>query len=43
VPLANVLDAELRARDALGRYIDDLAAANNGAAALRLLAAGSGE
>jgi cobalt-zinc-cadmium efflux system outer membrane protein len=38
VPLANVLDAELRARDALGRYIDDLAATNNSAALLRLLA-----
>jgi outer membrane protein, heavy metal efflux system len=42
VPLANVLDAELRSRDTLARFIDDLAATNNGAAAVRRLASGAG-
>lgn len=36
VPLANVLEARRAARDALGQYIDDLALANNAAAAVRL-------
>lgn len=36
VPLANVLEARRAAREALGQYIDDLAAANNAAAAVRL-------
>ncbi len=35
-PLAGVLEARRAARDALGRYIDDLAAANDAAAAVRL-------
>src|SRR5882762_6672667 len=39
IPLANVLEAHRNAREALGRYIDDVAAANNAAAAVRLLAA----
>jgi cobalt-zinc-cadmium efflux system outer membrane protein len=38
-PLANVLEAHRNAREALGRYIDDVAAASNAAAAVRLLAA----
>ena len=37
VPLASVLEAQRNAREALGRYIDDVAAANDAAAALRLL------
>jgi outer membrane protein TolC len=37
VALPNLLEAHRNAREALGRYIDDLAAANNAAAALRLL------
>src|SRR5216117_301079 len=37
VPLANVLEAQRNAREALGRYIDDVAAANDAAASLRLL------
>src|SRR5439155_1400402 len=32
VPLANVLEAQRNAREALGRYIDDVAAANDAAA-----------
>ena len=39
IPLANVLEAHRNARESLGRYIDDVAAANNAAAAVRLLAA----
>ncbi|HEV8305070.1 MAG TPA: TolC family protein [Gemmatimonadales bacterium] len=39
VALANVLEAQRNAREALGRYIDDLAAADVAAAALRLLTA----
>ncbi len=39
IPLANVLEAQRNAREALGRYIDDVAAANNAAAALRLFTA----
>ena len=37
VPLASVLEAQRNAREALGRYIDDVAAANDAAASLRLL------
>jgi len=37
VALANVLEAHRNAREALGRYIDDLAAADAAAATLRLL------
>ena len=37
IPLANVLEAQRNAREALGRYIDDVAAANDAAASLRLL------
>jgi cobalt-zinc-cadmium efflux system outer membrane protein len=36
VSLANVLEARRAAREALAQYIDDLAAANNAAAAIRL-------
>lgn len=39
VALANVLEAQRSAREALGRYIDDVAAVNNAAAAVRLLTA----
>ena len=39
VALPNVLEAQRNAREALGRYIDDVAAASNAAAALRLLTA----
>ncbi|HEX9393755.1 MAG TPA: hypothetical protein VF923_03830, partial [Gemmatimonadales bacterium] len=39
VALPNVLEAHRNARDALARYIDDLAAANDTYAALRLLTA----
>jgi cobalt-zinc-cadmium efflux system outer membrane protein len=39
IALANVLEAERNARDVLGRYIDDLAAANNVAGELALAAA----
>ena len=39
IPLANVLEAQRNAREALGRYIDDLAAANDAVAAVRLLSA----
>jgi outer membrane protein, heavy metal efflux system len=38
--LPNVLEAQRSARDALGQYVDDLAAANAAAAAVRLFAAG---
>jgi len=37
VALPNLLEAHRNAREALGRYIDDLTAANDAAAALRLL------
>lgn len=37
VALPSLLEAHRNAREALGRYIDDLAAANDAAAALRLL------
>jgi len=37
VALANVLEAQRNAREALGRYIDDLATADGAAAAVRLL------
>lgn len=43
VPLANVLEAQRNAREALGRYIDDVAAANDTVAALRLVTASSGQ
>jgi len=39
VALPNVLEAQRNAREALARYIDDVAAANNAAAAVRLLTA----
>jgi outer membrane protein TolC len=39
VPLANVLEAQRNAREALGRYIDDLALANDAAGSVRLLTA----
>jgi cobalt-zinc-cadmium efflux system outer membrane protein len=41
VPLANVLEAQRLAREALGRYVDDMTAANDAADLLRLLTAGS--
>ncbi len=43
IPLANVLEAQRNARDALGRYIDDLAFANDARGALRLLTAATDE
>jgi len=39
IPLANVLEAQRNARESLARYIDDLAAANDAVAAVRLLSA----
>src|SRR2546426_204972 len=39
VALPNVLEAQRNAREGLARYIDDVAAANNAAAAVRLLTA----
>jgi len=39
IPLANVLEAQRNAREALARYIDDVAAANNAAGAVRLFTA----
>src|SRR5204862_8315297 len=39
IPLANVLEAQRKAREALGRYIDDVAAAHNAVAQVRLLTA----
>jgi outer membrane protein TolC len=39
VPLANVLEAQRNARDALGRYVDDLAMANDAAGAVQLFTA----
>ena len=39
IPLANVLEAQRNAREALGRYIDDLAGAHNAVAQVRLLTA----
>jgi hypothetical protein len=41
VPLANVLEAQRLAREALGRYVDDMTAASDAADLLRLLTAGS--
>ena len=43
IPLATVLEAQRNGREALGRYIDDIAAANDAAAALRLATASGGE
>ena len=43
VPLANVLEAQRLAREALGRYVDDIAAANDAADLLRLLTAVSAQ
>ncbi|HVH68941.1 MAG TPA: TolC family protein [Gemmatimonadales bacterium] len=37
IPLANVLEAQRNAREALGRYIDDLALASDARGAVRLL------
>jgi len=42
-PLAAVLEAQRNAREALGRYIDDVAAASNAAAAWRLVSASAPE
>ena len=39
IPLANVLEAQRNARDMLGRYIDDVARANDARGTVRLLAA----
>jgi cobalt-zinc-cadmium efflux system outer membrane protein len=39
VPVANVLEAQRLAREALGRYVDDVAATNDAADVLRLLTA----
>ena len=39
VALPSVLEAQRNAREALGRYIDDVAAANNAVAAIRLVTA----
>src|SRR5216117_2587518 len=39
IPLANVLEAQRNAREALGRYVDDVALANDAAGAVRLLTA----
>ena len=39
VALPNVLEAHRNAREALARYIDDVAAANDAAAVVRLLTA----
>jgi hypothetical protein len=36
VPLASVIEARRTAREALGQYVDDLVAANDAAAAVRL-------
>jgi outer membrane protein, heavy metal efflux system len=41
IPLANVLEAQRLAREALGRYVDDVAAAHDAADQLRLLSAES--
>ncbi|HTH65323.1 MAG TPA: TolC family protein [Gemmatimonadales bacterium] len=43
VPLANVLEAQRLAREALGRYVDDIAAANDAADLLRLVTAVSAQ
>ena len=43
IPLAAVLEAQRNGREALGRYIDDVAAADNAAAALRFVTAAGGE
>ena len=43
IPLANVLEAQRNAREALGRYIDDVALANDAAGAVRLLTATAAE
>src|SRR6184192_2980576 len=42
IPLANVLEAHRNAREALGRYIDDVAAANDAAGVVRLVTASAG-
>ncbi len=42
VALPNVLDAQRSAREAQAQYVDDVAAADNAAAALRLLSTSSG-
>jgi len=39
IALANVLEAQRNAREALARYIEDVAAANNAAGAVRLFTA----
>ena len=41
VPLATVLEAQRLAREALGRFVDDMAAANDAVDLLRLLTARS--
>lgn len=41
--LANVLEAQRNAREALGRYIDDVAAANDAAGVVRLVTTSAGE
>src|SRR5207247_9877832 len=43
MPLANVLEAQRSAREALGRYIDDVAATNDAAGVVRLVTASAGE
>jgi len=43
IPLANVLEAQRNAREALGRYIDDVAATNDAAGVVRLVTASAGE
>ena len=42
VPLANVLEAQRLAREALARYVDDMTAANDAAGLLRLLTMAEG-
>jgi len=42
ISLANVLEAQRNAREALGRYIDDVAAANDAAGVVRLVTASAG-
>ena len=39
IPLANVLEAQRNAREALGRYIDDVAAAHTAVALVQLVTA----
>src|SRR6266480_4221692 len=43
IPLANVLEAHRNAREALGRYIDDVATANDAAGVVRLVTASAAE